>query len=191
MNTLLLILALALFQPTDTVVFVGDSITAGYYPEIAAKALHTPLYRYAVQGARIKRIHKLVDKALAKKPTYVVLYAGLNDCADANSDPYIVFNRLERLVRKIEFSDSTPVVVKHHGWFGEPKSWHGSACSYLLNSMMESRWEGYIRMVDTRYLADQEDTLLKEYDAGDGLHLNYRGHKALAEMVVKELTSGV
>jgi lysophospholipase L1-like esterase len=187
---LLLIFAFALFQPTDTVAFVGDSITAGYYPEIAAKALHTPLHRYAIPGAQIKRLCKLVDKALAKKPTYVVLYAGLNDCADANSDPYVVFYRLERLVRKIEFSGSTPVVVKHHGWFGKPKSWHGSACSYLLNGLMESRWEGYIRMVDTRYLADQEDTLLKEYDAGDGLHLNYKGHKELARMVVKELTSG-
>lgn len=193
MSHLLLILALTVFQPTNRVAFVGDSITASHYPEIAAKMLHTKLYRYAVPGADMKRISRLLDKALKRKPSYVVLYAGINDCAREGSDYRIVFHRLDTLVRRIEAAGSIPIVVRHHGYFRvAPRTWHGYSCSYMVNSMMTDpdqpeAWPKRVRTVDTRPLSDQEDSLLREYDAGDGLHLNYRGQKRLATLVAEEI----
>jgi lysophospholipase L1-like esterase len=188
MNALLLILAFALFQPTDTVVFVGDSITASHYPEIAAKMLHTKLYRYAVKGADTRRISKLLDKALKIKPTHVVIFAGINDCVKSPPREAVseIYDRIMKLASRVLDAGAVPVIVAPYGLW--KRSTYLGVCAESLEFMLRDGVTTNMVLVETRMdLSDPEGDLDPQYDAGDGLHLNYKGQKRLAELVVKEL----
>ena len=167
------------------VAFVGDSITASHYPEIAASALHTRLYRYAIPGADTRRIAHLVDRALKIHPTHVVLFAGINDCSKvARPDPYAIFDRIARMVSRILDAGAIPIVVGLHRTPGNRGI--TANCEDVVNIQLcdfpvgvrRVGWEG------PRGMTNQDGELYDRYDAGDGIHPNYEGQKKLAAMVV-------
>jgi hypothetical protein len=91
----------------------------------------------------------------------------------------------------------TLVLVKHHPWYDychkDEVACNGGLCSYYVNRWMDlERLTGSIEVVDLdhlgRWLNEVEMmTLDEKYDAGDGVHLNYRGHQELAASVVDKV----
>jgi lysophospholipase L1-like esterase len=173
------------------VAFVGDSITASSYPEIAAKMLDTKLYRYAVKGADTKRISKLLDRALKTKPTHVVIFAGINDCAKSPRGEHVaeIHDRIMKLASRVLDAGAIPVIVIPYGLWG--KSLRLGMCAEILEFMLKDDATTNMVLVETSmFLCDQDGRLEPYYDAGDGLHLNYRGQKRLADLVVAAIKEG-
>lgn len=199
---IMLIVALALlFKCCDAgaigpvhkrVAFVGDSITTGQYPIVVYDLLRQrcemqggrlTFTRLARKGASTKAIQRYFGDVLSRdeglKPSYIVLYGGLNDCLRGQGHPEKrVIRRLREMIDAAYDEKVELVVLKLHV---------ESECSAKVNSWLDSVERAQV--VDTLGLRKRVDGRGRMI-SGDGIHLTYSGNRALAEMVYKQVDWG-
>ncbi len=200
-NSLLIVLFVAVFigdvfacenpQPVR-LACVGDSITTGWYPGllrdmIVGTGRDVDLRVHARKGRRISSAMIEMYGVLNNpnwKPTHVVFYAGINDCLQAGGSNVkkheLVIEKTQNAIEDIEKSGAVTIIVKHHSWSEDKKSMECSAAVNKWLDGVEDPLMGPV-VVDTHMLGIEK--LLPEYDAGDGTHLNYAGHRVLARAI--------
>lgn len=178
---------------------VGDSITTGNYPKVLERLLgdNYEVKVFAHKGRSVSglAIEELYDALTRWNPTHVVFYGGINDCLDKG--PSDVFSdsensgwimlQFDQVIQRIQDKNVEAIIVKHHPWSGYRKKGYG--CSVRVNEWLDYerfKYEG-ATVVETLSLGDSFGQLKKEYDAGDGLHLNYEGEKLLAQLIAGEI----
>jgi lysophospholipase L1-like esterase len=161
---------------------VGDSITSGSYPKELARLIEGKgqVKVFAAEGIDLKAIQRLSEKSLQWDPDYIVLYGGINDCMRDAGDK--VFLKIHSIVNYLEKAGVKVIVVNHHPW----KSYNlsGWNCSKVVNEWLRN--DNSKNVVDTSEMG-VDGVLKREFDAGDGLHLDKKGNEKLAELVFSKL----
>lgn len=180
------------------VLCVGDSLTSdgGYSDHLSDLSrdewsIVVSAGRSERSGLTLKRLeHYIVDHG---RPSYVVWYSGINDC-----DVYGMVRGYGDVIGStcsaIELSviyGFRLVLVKHHPWSGYRHSKNKSAwmCSCRVNDFIDSMAREYSNIigVDTWDMGDGEGRLLRRYDGGDGLHLNFVGYAEISRRVYRAI----
>jgi len=197
------------------IAFVGDSITTGAYPQMVVDTLlawqfgveHEVFaksgadtgvalggYYTAIEGGNPR------DPKRDRRPDYVVLFIGINDCFGYNpsfqrtveeDSDYIVL-QIQQMARRA-FSDWVrPIIVLHHNWDAYidkhakyPKQ--VSKCTFLVNEKLRGL-SGKGELWDARLIDPwgyDPRWGMKDFTV-DGLHLDYDGHETLAAMITDD-----
>jgi len=153
------------------IVALGDSLTAdGRY----VRYLGATGFGYVGRG--VKDIASHLDEALALKPTDVIVFGGVNDLASGRSFSTIT-GELSKMYERIRAAGARPVAVLVAPWKGD-----------VAKTAAVNQWirESGVAHVETWRLGSAEGRLLPSYNAGDGVHLNGAGQKALGKMIKEQ-----
>jgi lysophospholipase L1-like esterase len=198
----------------DRIVFLGDSITAGgagpkgyiTFIKNQIKEKHGDLgiqiFGAGVSGNKVPNLQARLDKdVLAKKPTIVVIYIGINDVWHGENDPKRGTSKekfeegLKDIIGKITATGSrvllcTPSVI------GEKKDGANKLDAQLDQYSDISRKvakELKVPLCDLRKAfadhlkANNADNKEKGILTGDRVHLNEAGNRFVAEVMLKSL----
>src|SRR4051794_20516518 len=196
----------------DRIVFLGDSITAGGvspkgYVTVIKNALkegHPDLeievLGAGISGNKVPDLQKRVDKdVIAKKPTLVVIYIGINDVWHGEKDPAKGTSKekfeagLKEVIGKIK-SAGARVILCTPSVIGEKKDGGNSLDKQLDEYSEISRKvasDTGSQLCDSRkafadYLKEHNaDDKEKGVLTGDRVHLNEAGNKFVAETMLK------
>ena len=202
----------ALVKSGDRIVFLGDSITeAGAQPggyvalvrETLTKAhpeLNVEIVGAGISGNRVPDLEKRLDAdVLAKKPTLVVIYIGINDVWHSQfgkGTPKEEYQAgLRRIIQKIQDAGAkvvlcTPSVIgeKHDGannldaMLEEYSSISRAVARETKSQLLDLR-KRFIEQLRKR----NEKNAEKEVLTTDGVHLNAAGNRFVAEQVIAAL----
>ena len=193
----------------ERIVFLGDSITAagvgktGYVTRIKNalaekhKDLGIEVIGAGISGNKVPDLQKRLDRdVLAKKPTLVVIYIGINDVWHGENDPALGTPKdkyeagLKEIIGKIKAAGArvvlcTPTVI------GEKKSnkLDAQLDEYAAVSRAVAKETG-VPLCDLRkafrdYLATANpDDKEKGVLTGDRVHLNDAGNKLVADTIL-------
>lgn len=203
---LMMLLFSAMSYKAKKIIFFGDSITQagvkpGGYIDLIKKELD-PL-KYEVIGAGIggNKVYDLYlrmeDDVLNKKPDLVVIYIGVNDVwhklssrTGTDYDKFIKF--YQALIDKIQHMGAK-IVVCTPAVIGEKKNGANEMDKELdkySGAIRELATKNKLPLVDlrelfTRYdLANNPDDLAKGILTSDGVHLNDKGNRAVADALL-------
>lgn len=174
------------------VVFLGDSITAGYelpeaeaYPALVesrlAEAGHPiQLLNAGVSGDTTEGALRRLDWVLRDTPDIVVIQLGANDAFRA-TDPATIEANLIRLIERIQERDITPVLLgmRIPPSYGED---YAERFAQLYDRVAQQTAVAYQPFFMSEVAGHPELNL------EDGIHPNAQGHEKLAERVVELLT---
>jgi lysophospholipase L1-like esterase len=182
-----------------SVLCVGDSLTVSDYPGFLSENLDGANVRVSAEnGVRAGRVLELLISELKgetgkERPTHIIWYAGINDCAGEGYNGQRDMDRkaLRATIEAIELVENFGIdliVIQHHPWAeSRYDRWGKSAeCSVRFNRKLD-RMIGardFVRIVDTSFLG-VDGKLIRKYDSGDGLHLSVRGYFALAVAIAR------
>jgi len=180
-----------------------DALTPGeYLPQMYVQ-------NFSRKGAGVSGLNEEMWEALRGgfRPTHVVLYGGINDCAatkwhSSEDNAQYVIQALESMVEHVRQAGVEPILVQHHPWHRSKydRKGQGWACSQIVNEWIEDEelrpdgvqfvrtlgmgsCDGYLECkcdderCESRYEMDEDLT------AGDGLHPNRLGQGVLAQMI--------
>jgi len=168
--------------PTNSVIFIGDSLTQG----LSVAAAHPLGVNYGISGDTTIGV-------LKRLPTYfpalrraegIVIAIGVNDfeyrSADAAIQNYIqIFDQLPQDC-PVFISAILPIDLSLSGKFGGRKEWIQRFNAELKRLSEERDWVTFIdssEVLDT----DCDGNLDSVFHVGDGLHLNSAGNKVWAK----------
>jgi lysophospholipase L1-like esterase len=182
-----------------SVLCVGDSLTVSDYPGFLSENLDGANVRVSAEnGVRAERVLELLISELKgetgkERPTHIIWYAGINDCAGEgyNGQRDMDMKALRATIEAVELVGNFGIdliVIQHHPWAeSRYDRWGKSAeCSVRFNRKLD-RMIGardFVRIVDTSFLG-VDGKLIRKYDSGDGLHLSVRGYFALAVAIAR------
>ncbi|MGH7172058.1 MAG: SGNH/GDSL hydrolase family protein [Gemmataceae bacterium] len=198
----------------DRVVFLGDSITAGgvrpkgYVTLIKKKLtekhkdLGIEIIGAGISGNKVPDLQRRLDRdVLAKKPTVVMIYIGINDVWHGEKDPKRGTSKdkfeagLKEIIGKIKGAGAR-VILCTPSVIGEKPDGANKLDAKLDEYSAISRRvarEEKVQLCDLRrefqdYLKKNNATK-KERDilTGDGVHLNEAGNRFVAEIMLKAL----
>jgi len=198
----------------DRIVFLGDSITeAGAGPGgyvtllremIAGKLpdLKVEILGAGISGNRVPDLEKRLEKdVLAKKPTRVVIYIGINDVWHWQSGKGTTkedFEQgLQRIIKSIQASGAT-VSLCTASVIGEKHDGSNSSDKMLEEYCQISRQVAQktgAQLIDLRraFLSHLKKhnsaNAAKDQLTNDGVHLNPAGNKFVAEQMLEALTA--
>ena len=202
------------FKKGERIVFLGDSITAGgtgakgYVTLIQKhmKAKHADLdiaiIGAGVSGNKVPDLQKRLDKdVLAKKPTMVVIYIGINDVWHGESNPKNGTSKekfeegLTDIISKIKASGShvvlcTPSVIGERKDGGNKLDAKLDEYSDICRNVAKAT---KVQLCDLRKAfvehlkKNNPDNLEKGILTGDRVHLNEAGNVLVAETMLKSL----
>jgi lysophospholipase L1-like esterase len=166
-----------------SVVAIGDSHTAsGAYLRRVHATLGTSGAAMGQTGQGAAVIARMLPAVLAARPDVVVIQAGVNDIASGRSVAHIT-NELARMYEQARASGAYVVAVPVMPWGRYQRNrlggWGGDATA-AVNAWI---WGAGVAVADVRALGDGRGDLRREYDAGDGLHLNAAGQAALGDLI--------
>jgi lysophospholipase L1-like esterase len=199
-------------QPRDRIVFLGDSITeAGAKPggyvtlvkeTIAArkKNLEVEVIGAGISGNRVPNLEQRLERdVLAKKPTLVVIYIGINDVwhsLKGGGTPKAEFDAgLRRIIEKIQ-SAGAKVILCTPSVIGERNDGANSLDTMLNEYAAVSRTvarETKAELLDLRrqFLAylkkNNPKNAEKDLLTTDGVHLNAAGNRFVADRMLEAL----
>lgn len=198
----------------DRIVFLGDSITAGgvrpkgYVTLIENaltekhKALDIKVIGAGISGNKVPDLQRRLDRdVLAKKPTVVVIYIGINDVWHGEKDPKRGTSKekfeagLKEIIGKIKDAKArvilcTPSVIGEKT--GGSNALDGKLDEYADISRRVAR-EGKVQLCDLRraFLEHLKKTNADNKERGiltsDRVHLNEAGNRFVAEVMLKSL----
>ncbi|MFN0034309.1 MAG: SGNH/GDSL hydrolase family protein [Saprospiraceae bacterium] len=197
------------------VVFFGDSITeAAVYPGGYIVQLRDSLLaqgqakRYQLMGAGISgnKVYDLYlrveDDVLARKPDVVVIYVGVNDVwhkhthhtgTDADKFQKFYAALIQKFKKKgIRVVICTPACIGERYDGTNPLDYELDAYAQIIRNLAQ---EKNVALCDFRkafrdYSANNNpDNLESGILTSDGVHLNERGNKLVAEMLLQEVRS--
>lgn len=202
----LVVSVLAMKVKPKKIIFFGDSITQmgvqpGGYVDLIKKSLSSSSYEIIGAGVGGNKIYdlylRLEDDVLNKKPDLVVIYVGVNDVwhkqtshTGTDEDKFVKF--YQALINKIKSGDAKIVLVTP-AVIGEKKVGTNDNDAELDKFCVEIRQLAAINklpLVDLRKLftdydlANNPQDLSKGILTVDGVHLNEKGNKALADALL-------
>ncbi len=198
----------------DRIVFLGDSITAGGtrpkgYVTLIKKALtekHKDLdleiIGAGISGNKVPDLQRRLDKdVLAKKPTVVVIYIGINDVWHGEKDPARGTSKekfeagLKEIIGKIKNAKAR-VILCTPSVIGEKTDGSNTLDSKLDEYSAISRRvarEEKVQLCDLRkaFLEHLKKNNSKNEERGiltnDRVHLNEAGNRFVADVMLKSL----
>jgi lysophospholipase L1-like esterase len=199
----------------DRVVFLGDSITHGgarpdgYVTlfretlEKNHKDLGVEVIGAGISGNKVPDVEKRLERdVLAKKPSVVVIYIGINDVWHSQSGkgtPKDEFEKgLRSLIEQINKAGARPVLCTA-SVIGEKTDGTNPLDKMLEEYCSVSRAvakETKTQLIDLRQAfmdhlkANNKDNKEKGVLTGDGVHLNPAGNKFVAEQMLTALVGG-
>lgn len=201
----LVVSVLAMKVKPKKIIFFGDSITQmgvkpGGYVDLIKKSLSSSyeIIGAGVSGNKIYDLYlRLEDDVLNKKPDLVVIYVGVNDVwhkqtshTGTDQDKFVKF--YQALINKIKSADAKIVLVTP-AVIGEKKVGTNDNDAELDQFCTEIRQlaaKNKLPLVDLRKLftdydlANNPQDLPKGILTVDGVHLNEKGNKALADALL-------
>jgi len=188
------------------IIFFGDSITQqgvkpGGYVDLIKKSLDSSKYEVIGAGIGGNKIYdlylRLEDDVLHKKPDLVVIYIGVNDVwhkqtshTGTDLDKFVKF--YQALIAKIQ-SGNAKVILCTPAVIGEKKGGRNEMDAELDKysaAIRELAQKNKLPLVDLRDqfvafdLANNPDDLEKGVLTTDGVHLNPKGNKAVADVLL-------
>ncbi len=191
-----------------TLVFValGDSLTAGFTPYLkdpdipytaylqdlalteqsgnSMEQINCTFVNLGVNGDVARgMIERMVTEVAPREPDYVIVWGGINDLLIGRA-PILVMERLEQMYlmareQGIESIACTLTSVTYPGVIV-------SRIMELNGLIRHHCSENRIRLADLfKTMSNESGLLLDEYSS-DGLHLNNRGNKRIAETIYSE-----
>ena len=202
----LLITFTAMKAKSKKIIFFGDSITEqgakpGGYVDLISKTLSPSTYEVVGAGVSGNKVYdlylRLEDDVLSKKPDVVVIYIGVNDVWHKQSshtgtdlDKFVKF--YQALVNKIQ-ANGAKVVVCTPAVIGEKKNGTNEMDAELDKfsvAIRELAVKNKLPLCDLRKLFKEYDLQNNPEDfpkgilTTDGVHLNEKGNKTLAETLL-------
>jgi lysophospholipase L1-like esterase len=198
----------------DRIVFLGDSITAGgnggngyinvIRKHLAAKKpdLKVECIGAGISGNKVPDLQRRVERdVIAKKPTIVVVYIGINDVwhgendPKRGTDPEAFEAGLKEVLGKIEAAGArvvlcTPTVI---GEFKDGKNKNDAKLDAYSDISRRVAKEGGRTLCDLRKAFVENIAKTNEKNAergiltGDRVHLNDAGNRLVAETILKSL----
>src|SRR5579863_6842752 len=194
----------------ERIVFLGDSITQagaapGGYVALANEALakkypdlDIEVIGAGISGNRVPDLEARLDKdVLAKKPTLVVIYIGINDVwhsANGRGTSKSDYEQgLRRIIKRIQDTGSR-VVLCTPSVIGEKHDGSNSLDTMLDEYSQLSRTvaaESKVRLLDLRkqfvahLKAQNKDNAEKGILTGDTVHLNATGNRFIADRMLE------
>ncbi len=203
---LVIILFSAMTVKQKKIIFFGDSITQagiqpGGYVDLIKKELDPSKYEVIGAGIGGNKVYDLYlrmeEDVLIKKPDLVVIYIGVNDVwhklsskTGTDYDKFIKF--YQALIDKIERNGAS-IVVCTPAVIGEKKNGANEMDKELdkySGAIRELATKNKLPLVDlrelfTKYgLANNPDDLAKGILTSDGVHLNEKGNRAVADALL-------
>lgn len=203
---LVIILFSAMTVKQKKIIFFGDSITQagiqpGGYVDLIKKELDPSKYEVIGAGIGGNKVYDLYlrmeEDVLIKKPDLVVIYIGVNDVwhklsskTGTDYDKFIKF--YQALIDKIE-RNGARIVVCTPAVIGEKKNGANEMDKELdkySGAIRELATKNKLPLVDlrelfTKYgLANNPDDLAKGILTSDGVHLNEKGNRAVADALL-------
>jgi len=163
---------------TARVGLIGDSLIAGLDGLVSGQVA---CVGFVGQGAGF--IAGRLGDVLRFGPTHVVVLAGVNDIAAGRGADFVKHN-LGNIYDSIRDAGAKPIAVQLTPWRGHAAGKNHQAETLSVNAWIQSQG---VTWVNTASLGDANGTLRKEYDSGDGLHLNQEGRVRLAELIRKKV----
>jgi lysophospholipase L1-like esterase len=198
----------------DVIVFLGDSITAagispkGYISlikkelEAKHKDLDLKIIGAGISGNKVPDLQRRVDKdVIAKKPTIVFIYIGINDVWHGEKDPARGTSKekyeegLKEVIGKIKQAGAT-VILCTPTVIGEKRDGANTLDSRLDEYAEISRKVAKetksplcdLRKAFVNYLKENNaDNKEKGVLTGDRVHLSEKGNHVVAEQMLKML----
>lgn len=203
---LMMVLFSAMTYKAKKIIFFGDSITQagvkpGGYIDLIKKELDPIKYEVIGAGIGGNKVYDLYlrmeDDVLNKKPDLVVIYIGVNDVwhklsskTGTDYDKFIKF--YQALINKIQ-QNGAKIVVCTPAVIGEKKNGANEMDKELdkySGAIRELATKNKLPLVDLRELftgydmANNPDDLAKGILTSDGVHLNDKGNRAVAEALL-------
>ncbi len=208
-----LFLSFATLKKTTRVVFFGDSITeAGVYPDgyisqmrdslrAQKKDKQYELIGAGVSGNKVYDLYlRLEDDVLARKPKIVVIYVGVNDVwhklthgTGTDADKFVKF--YEAIIAKFQKKKiwvilCTPACIGEQKGGMNPLDSDLDIYSQMIRDIAKDNSCGLadFRKAFTDYnMAHNETDSYSSILTTDGVHLNQKGNKMVAEMLLREI----
>lgn len=193
----------------DKIVFLGDSITAGAsgangfitlikkqltekHPDFGIETVNA-----GVSGNEVPNLQSRVDKdVVAKTPTIVFIYIGINDVWHHNEPPKEKFETgLKEVIGKITKAGArvilcTPTVIGEKKSGTNPKDTHLDAIADVSRGIAKELGlpvcdlrKAFVDYLAEKNAADKDKGVL----TADGVHLNGEGNKLVAQEMLKAL----
>lgn len=203
---LMMVLFSAMTYKAKKIIFFGDSITQagvkpGGYIDLIKKELDPVKYDVIGAGIGGNKVYDLYlrmeDDVLNKKPDLVVIYIGVNDVwhklssrTGTDYDKFIKF--YQALINKIQ-GNGAKIIVCTPAVIGEKKSGANEMDKELdkySGAIRELATKNKLPLVDLRGLftsydvANNPDDLAKGILTSDGVHLNDKGNRAVADALL-------
>lgn len=203
---LMMVLFSAMTYKAKKIIFFGDSITQagvkpGGYIDLIKKELDPVKYEVIGAGIGGNKVYDLYlrmeDDVLNKKPDLVVIYIGVNDVwhklssrTGTDYDKFIKF--YQALINKIQ-GNGAKIVLCTPAVIGEKKNGANEMDKELdkySGAIRELATKNNLPLVDlrelfTRYDAgNNPDDLAKGILTSDGVHLNDKGNRAVADALL-------
>ena len=202
----MMVLFSAMTYKAKRIIFFGDSITQagvkpGGYIDLIKKELDPAKYEVIGAGIGGNKVYDLYlrmeDDVLNKKPDLVVIYIGVNDVwhklsskTGTDYDKFIKF--YQALINKIQ-GNGAKIVVCTPAVIGEKKNGANEMDKELDKysvAIRELAAKNKLPLVDlrelfTRYdIENNPDDLAKGILTSDGVHLNDKGNRAVADALL-------
>lgn len=181
--------------PVKNGVAIGDSFTSGaIYPVQAALTSTTPITNKGTSGNKLAQMQaRFAADVVALAPQYVVIQGGINDIANAVSDPVSgMQTQITTMVGQAVAAGIKPIICNTSPW-GTYTSWTAQKQAYqdTYNAWLATYCAtNSIAMVDI-YAALKDPAnplnLLTGYDSGDHLHPNTAGYKVMGVAVANSI----
>jgi lysophospholipase L1-like esterase len=166
------------------VLAVGDSITAGSYPQFLKKLLPqgSEVVTVAINGAETQKIYgEAADELASGNYDTVVILAGVNDLHNGRGASH-ASTWLQKMYGEAANAGAEVIAVEVLPWTGYP-----TGDVFLPETLVLNQWIHDNPLVDTAVntssMGNSSRELLEKYDSGGGLHLNRAGNECLAQLV--------
>lgn len=165
----------------NLVACIGDSITQGYncqgapYPSRLAVMSGKQVKNYGVGGTTSSYGVSVVGSALGRKPGYVCILYGANDCVQGIGTGTTVEN-LRRIVHACKNNKTKPILATPTPMTGEHKLYNGRV-TRLAEAIKAMAKEEGVTCVDLNAAFGDGAGLL----VGDGLHMTDAGSDLIAK----------
>lgn len=202
----IIIVFMAMKAKPKKIIFFGDSITEmglkpGGYVDLIKKTLDPAAYEVIGAGVGGNKVYdlylRLEDDVLNKKPNLVVIYIGVNDVwhkqtshTGTDEDKFVKF--YQALINKIQGNGAkvilcTPAVIGEKKNGGNEMDAELDKFSAAIRQLAERNKLPLcdLRKLFTAYeLANNAQDLQKGVLTIDGVHLNEKGNKTLADTLL-------
>jgi lysophospholipase L1-like esterase len=181
--------------PVKNGVAIGDSFTSdAIYTVQASLTSATPITNKGTSGNKLAQMQaRFAADVVALAPQYVVIQGGINDIANAVSDPVSgMQTQIETMVGQARDSGITPIICNTSPW-GTYTSWTAQKQAYqdTYNAWLSTYCAtNSITMVDIYTALQDPDNplnLLAAYDSGDHLHPSTAGYKVMGLRVADSI----